>query len=467
MKRLGEFVNETQNDIKSVSGKKPQVDPKSENKIKWAVNEPEDNDAENNEIGKNFINLTSSLKQLVMKFKTKEPFFIIGRAGWGKTAIIKKLAKENDLEVITVYLDKAEATDLGGIPVPVEGKKSTAKVKNALGKEEEREFAAQIKAMPSWAKLMYDNPDKEFLLFFDEMNQAAPDVMNALMPIVLENEICEVKFDNFFVGAAGNFEDENGAVNELSGPLKSRFKPLITWEVNTPRAWKQAFKYLHKKWDKLLGENFVSQFEENCDCFENPREIELKIFQFIYRIKQNGDDEINDAETYLYRLNGLAKEDLTRTQEKEIEKLADSMFNCVAGGSNSSNKKEESNSRRDKKDSNMVPKAIQDTVALGMKNGFINIDMEDEKGNINTVSFGVSKETISEIINPEECSAEMLERTISKCEANGLTWKYEKPQNWSKLGLEDPLSDKWNFIVTGKTKINTDVKKPKKKEYKD
>ena len=41
------------------------------------------------------------------------------------------------------------------------------------------------------------------------MNQAQPCVMNALMPIVLKNVICNVQFDNFMVGAAGNFEDEN------------------------------------------------------------------------------------------------------------------------------------------------------------------------------------------------------------------------------------------------------------------
>ena len=36
---------------------------------------------------------------------------------------------------------------------------------------------------------MKNHPDKQFLLFFDEMNQAADDVMNALMPIVLRNVV--------------------------------------------------------------------------------------------------------------------------------------------------------------------------------------------------------------------------------------------------------------------------------------
>ena len=448
MKKLEEFVFEEQSTLDKVDGKKPQVDPNSKNKIKWAVDEPEDNDAADG-VDLNAPDNTESMEDLIDKFDTEEDFFIIGRAGWGKTSTIKKLAKKYDKKVITVYLDKAEAVDLGGIPVPVKGKTG----------------AVQEKAMPTWAKIMQDEPDQEFLLFFDEMNQAAPDVMNALMPIVLEHEICEVKFDNFFVGAAGNFESENGAVSELSGPLKSRFKPLITWEVNTPKAWKQVFKYLHKKWDKILGEKLVSQFEESAACFENPREIEMKIFQFIHRIKVQGGQR-NDPSKWLRRLNGLAKEDLTRTQEKELEKLADGMFNFVNGKGGD---KGEESGRRGRKDSNQVPKAIQDTIESAMRRGFFTIDLEDEKGNVKKVRFGACKETIADIIDSNECNPEMLERTIAKYEANGLTWKYEKPQDWAKLKLEDPLDDKWGLMITGKSKIDMSEPKeaPKKKEVKD
>lgn len=286
MKNLEEFVSEinegrpkgSKNKVPGapsfdqLDGKTPEQNGSKHERVKWALNEPTDNDTiEDNDIDLNDPDNTKSVKKLIDKFDAEEDFFIEGRAGWGKTSIIKKLAKKYGRDVITVYLDKAEATDLGGIPVPVQGNKTHAKVKNALGKEEEREFAVQIKAMPSWAKLMLDNPDRKFLLFFDEMNQAAPDVMNALMPIVLEHEICEVKFDNFFVGSAGNLEEENeGGINQLSGPLKSRFKPIITWETNTPAAWKQTFKHLHKEWDDKLGKDFVDAFEQasNENTFE-------------------------------------------------------------------------------------------------------------------------------------------------------------------------------------------------------
>ena len=435
MKSLDQFMIEEQSELDKVDGKKPQVDPNSKNKVKWAVDEPTDDEAE-----EGFESVTDSMDDLIDKFDTEEDFFIIGRAGWGKTSTIKQLAKKYHKKVITVYLDKAEAVDLGGIPVPVKGKTG----------------AVQEKAMPSWAKIMQDEPDQEFLLFFDEMNQAAPDVMNALMPIILEHEICEVKFDNFFVGAAGNFEDENGAVSELSGPLKSRLKPLITWEVNTEKAWKQVFKYLHKKWDKVITKQLVDAFEESAMCFENPREIEMKIFQFIHRIKVNG-GERNNANKYLRRLRGLAKEDLTRTQEKELERLADGMFNFVAG------KDEEEKSGRRGKNSQQVPKSIQTFIESGMKKGYVAVDIPQSDGTTKKVRFGVCKETIAELIDEEECNAEMLERTIAKYEANGLTWKYDKPQDWAKLKLEDPMDDKWSLVVTSKTRISDEQDEPVKR----
>ena len=163
-----------------------------------------------------------------MKFKAQEPFFILGEAGWGKTSIIKDMAKRFKRQVITIYLDKAEKEDLGGIPAPI---------KNADGRVTRKMLA------PDWAEYMADHPETQFLLFFDEMNQATPDIMNALMPIVLEHQICGKKYDNFFVGAAGNFEHENDAVSDLSAPLTSRFKPIIVWETGTEEAWHEAFEH--------------------------------------------------------------------------------------------------------------------------------------------------------------------------------------------------------------------------------
>jgi hypothetical protein len=79
--------------------------------------------------------------------------------------------------------------------------------------------------------------------------------------------------------------------------------------------------------------------------------------------------------------------------------------------------------------------------------------IEDEKGRERRIRFGVSKENISSIVNEEECNAEMLERIIRRFENEGITWKYEKNQDWKKLKLEDPTDDKWSLTLSSKSKI--------------
>ena len=135
MKNLEQFVIEAENPLDEIGRKKLRVDKKSKNRVKWAVDEPVDDGAL-----RGYEDYTDSMEDLIDKFEVEEDFFILGRAGWGKTSTIENLAAKYDRKVVTVYLDKAEAVDLGGIPVPVQAKVK-GKVKNALGEREEREFA--------------------------------------------------------------------------------------------------------------------------------------------------------------------------------------------------------------------------------------------------------------------------------------------------------------------------------------
>lgn len=411
MKSLLDFVNEA--DSLGARDGKPAKKSKDGN-IEWGVNEPVDNSASDHyKWDKTLLN--KNQKRLLAKFKAKEDFFVMGEAGWGKTSIIENLAKQFGLEVITVYLDKAEATDLGGIPVPMEDKKRGAKQKTLS---------------PEWAEPIFEakeNGDKtQFLLFFDEMNQAAPDVMNALMPIVLKHEICGTAFDNFFVGAAGNFDYENGAVSELSGPLKSRFKPLIVWETGEAQ-WKETFRFLHKEWDNKIGVKLMDILEKNCELFVNPRELEHKVIKWVYKIKDDGDVDIFDVEDILDRIEGLVKEDLSRTQIQEIKKLAEDIHKYLNG--KFEEKSETTGGRR--KGSNMVDQTIIDAIKQSMELGYLQPAGTTDR-------YGVSKENISSIVDEEDCNAEMLERIISKFEADGIKWRFTKDKQWRDEGYLDP-----------------------------
>ena len=388
---------------------------------KFAIDEPTDNDAFE-PLSKDQLN--KNMKRLLMKFKADEPFFIMGEAGWGKTSIIKSMAKRFGRTVITVYLDKCEATDLGGIPVPREDKRGNAYVDSA---------------MPAWAQYMLEHDDKQFLLFFDEMNQADGAVMNALMPIVLETEVCGVKFDNFIVGAAGNFDHENDAVNELSGPLKSRFKPIIVWETGGDAEWKQAFDFMHKEWDSKLGEDgpeYINLLYENRDLFQNPREVEHKILKWCSKMIATDDKDLFDIEDYYDRLEGLAKEDLNRTQEDKLKKLAETTYNLVnelplvAGKSRSKGK-------------DMISEEMKTQIKKAMRNGYMTNEGTSDKR-----KYGISRENIHQVFcdpdmmqDGEAVNREMLDRYINKLEADGIKFKYETDAEWKKAGLSDPFED--------------------------
>ena len=412
-------------DPKKIEGKKPE---KNGSNGLFAVDEPTDDDAYE-PLDKATMN--ANIKRLLMKIKAEDDFFIQGEAGWGKTSIIKNMAKRFGRTIVTVYLDKAVATDLGGIPIPVEGRRGNAE---------------QKLAMPAWGCYILNNPEKKILLFFDEMNQAQPDVMNALMPIVLEHEICNIRFDNFFVGAAGNFEHENkGAITELSGPLKSRFAPIIEWESGD---WAGTFRYLRNKkqtkfgdktWPQLVGDEFINKMEECAQCFVNPRELEKKVIQWAYKLKQAGDNDYFDVEDYQDRLDKLVKEDLEPSEKKKIAKLAEFIYNWM---NDLIQKKENKPSKK-----KMMPSRLREYLEAAIKNGYIDAteDLDPQGKNKREVRYGLSRENINILIDawnalqPEdELTAEILDQNIRKLEKDGVKFKFEKDEEWEKAHFVDP-----------------------------
>ena len=391
---------------------------------------------------------------LYRKFVKRDDFFIIGRAGWGKTSIIKDMAEKAGINpetnIITMYLDKAEATDLGGIPI--------------AGKDENGK-PAQIILPPPFAQDIAARPDEDFLLFFDEMNQAQPDVMNALMPIVLEHEIANKHYDNFFVGAAGNFADENDAVSSLSRPLRSRFRPIITWETHTKAAWTSAFKYLHSKWDERISKTLVDKFEENADVFDNPREVEQKIFDRGIWTCIKAETNFS-AKEWLEDFKGLLVGDsdndeknyeaLTKTQRDNVVKLAELTYKTVENGG-----KDTEGVKTRKRGGNTIDKEFKDMVTSAIKNGFIpttvpgDIDSKtpgaEEGKDYFNIKYGISKENYGILKDALDTGAglnrEEFERFIKSLIADGIKFKYEKDSEWKNLpNFYDPMDEDEDII---------------------
>lgn len=361
--------------------------------------------------------------EVYQKLKGGRDFFIMGEAGWGKTSIIESIAKKCKRSIITVYLDKALATDLGGIPVPL---------------KDEDGHTYQGVAMPGWAKVMLDNPDKQYLLFFDEMNQATPDVQNALMPIILKKEICGVRFNNYVVGAAGNYESENVGVSELSGPLKSRFGGIIIWNTNTDETWKSSFSFLHKKWDSKLRKEFVDEIEKYHELFLNPRDLDLHVFSWVFENKQNGDPMMLKAyrpDRVLKILSRITKSDdeLNRSDKDSKEKLAEYISNYLITSTAAT---EDTQGDRRRKSSSekqsMISGENAEILKSVIKKGYISLDGK---------TYGVSEESVKNLFDPEEVSAEQLEQAIKLETMSGNKFKYKKDSEWKKEHRE------WEAII--------------------
>lgn len=443
MKKLHEFVKSINDNVinegrpKKSDIDKVKNDPDPEKVVgkdadkngthgRWAVEEPYDDGAVE-ELDK--TSLTRNMRRLLMKFKAKQPFFIQGAAGWGKTSIIKDMAKRYKRHIITVYLDKCQAVDLEGIPVPV--------------KDNDGSVSQDI-AMPKWAKYMKDNEDKQFLLFFDEMNQAQDDVMNALMPIVLERVVAGYKFDNFIVGAAGNFEEENpGGLSEMSKPLRERFKPIIIWSSGTEEDWREAFKFMHKKWDEKIGKKLIDDIYKYVHLFDNPRAVEMKVLDFLYEIKQDGDYDMFLIDDYKECIDDLMKEDLTASERKQEDELVDIIWEYMKKSEQKAEdeEEEEENGSRSSRRSNkeMISDSLMEDFKNGMKTGSL-YEPDDN------VRYGISRENIGKLFtnkdfNPEPMNMEMVNRLIKKFEADGIKFKYEKDAEFLKDKLKDPLEE--------------------------
>ena len=77
-----------------------------------------------------------------------------------------------------------------------------------------------------------------------------------------------------------------------------------------------------------------------------------------------------------------------------------------------------------------------------MKRGFMTNDADSGDKR----KYGISRENAPKVFcDPDmtvnACNREMLDRFISKMEADGITFKYETDDEWRKAGYSDPFED--------------------------
>ena len=143
-------------------------------------------------------------------FSKKRPVFLWGPPGIGKSELVESIAKEMGGAMIDLRLGQMDPTDIRGI-----------------------QFYNKDLGLMDWAPPI-DLPSEEMaskypvvVLFFDEMNSAAPSVQSAAYQLILNRRVGKyVLPDNVVMVAAGNREGDKGVTFKMPSPLSNRFVHL-------------------------------------------------------------------------------------------------------------------------------------------------------------------------------------------------------------------------------------------------
>lgn len=426
-------------DVTVTDGKKVKVDvkklkgkPESYNRNRFAIEPPTADDV----YAWDGKPKPENVEEICDRMQSDRDFFVIGHAGWAKTSIIKKAAHKYGKTIITVSLDNIPAEDMGGIPVPVKDK----------------DGYHQEVLLPTWAQYMYDamvnETGEEFLLFFDEMNQAPGEVLNTLMRIVLNKEICNIKFDNFMVGGAGNYADENECVHDLPKPLWKRMS-IVVWKDKDEQSWNDWMEdYMRPTWQNEFdgkASDLLDVIEKYMYFFDNPRDIELELFKDmrnkIKKATQRGKpltkDDVslrvikNKITTLLAEVKTLdelkgAKEAVSADYKRKqaIDEIAESMYDILTNSSGDNKAKEEKS--LNKKASMMSNDQLEKALRVSNR-GYIFWPQDKEGKRVaNSDTIIVSRDNLCDIYVLTKQQQDQLEVAMGDIEGkDGYQWQTE------------------------------------------
>ena len=180
----------------------------------------------------------SQYKKLLKDAGNKKNIFVYGASGIGKSGITDEYGEENGLEVIPFSLATEMPEAMGGIP---------------HAKQAEKAVEYFTRLLDERLAPLFKTKGKGFVLFFDEMNQALPEVLNACYSIChpdpTKRHWCGHSLEYAQIVGAGNLstgEDGTVYLNDLPTPLHNRFN---IFEMKSNK--KDTKDYLKKKWKNI------------------------------------------------------------------------------------------------------------------------------------------------------------------------------------------------------------------------
>ena len=197
------------------------------------------------------INISEASKHLnsIIRGGIKTSVMMWGAPGIGKSSIVNKVAKDNEMDVIDVRLSQLAPTDLRGLPYVKEG-------------------------VAHFAPPNFLPQTGSGILFLDEVNLAPPAIQNVAMQLVLDRRVGDYTVpDSWYIVAAGNRVEDRAAVSQMPAPLTNRFLHF-TVEADLS-SWKEYALTTGVKEEVISFLNFrpnlLHNFNKNAIAWPSPR----------------------------------------------------------------------------------------------------------------------------------------------------------------------------------------------------
>jgi hypothetical protein len=191
--------------------------------------------------------IASSLHVLV---EARQPVFLWGGPGIGKSAIIRQLAASLNVPLQDVRALLLDPVDLRGLPF--------------LGSD----------GRSRWAAPEFLPQEGEGILFLDELNAAPAMVQSGCYQLVLDRKLGEYTLpDGWAIIAAGNRDSDRAVTTRMPSPLRNRFVHL-EFEVDA-QEWSEWAIQSNIRPEVIaflrLRPELLSAFDRDANAFPSPR----------------------------------------------------------------------------------------------------------------------------------------------------------------------------------------------------
>jgi hypothetical protein len=207
--------------------------------------------------------ILAALKTLVA---ARQPAFIWGAPGIGKSSVTAQLASSLNLTLRDLRALLLDPVDLRGLPYVAEGRSK-------------------------WAIPEFLPAEGAGILFLDELNAAPAMVQAAFYQLVLDRRLGEYTLpDGWVILAAGNRDADRAYTTRMPTPLRNRFVHL-DFEVDA-QEWSEGLRPEVIAFIRFRPQ-LLSVFDRDANAFPSPRS-----WEFVSRILDSGPDPSVEHEMF-------------------------------------------------------------------------------------------------------------------------------------------------------------------------